>query len=79
MVAGSGEFEVFCHIDYAVRAWPSVTAGPLRSSTIRGGIPDGHAGARRQRARTGDEHPAPEVVDSTVVGRGRWQHSHIRQ
>lgn len=29
MVAGSGEFEVFCHIDYAVRAWPSVTAGPF--------------------------------------------------
>ncbi|TCN51624.1 histidinol-phosphatase (PHP family) [Rhodococcus sp. SMB37] len=29
MVSGSDEFEVFCHIDYAVRAWPSVTEGPF--------------------------------------------------
>jgi len=29
VVAGSDEFEVFCHIDYAVRAWPTTTAGPF--------------------------------------------------
>jgi histidinol-phosphatase (PHP family) len=29
MVAGSDEFEVFCHIDYAARAWPTATAGPF--------------------------------------------------
>ncbi|MCU1529136.1 MAG: Histidinol-phosphatase family, partial [Frondihabitans sp.] len=29
MVAGSDTFEVFTHIDYAVRAWPTVTAGPF--------------------------------------------------
>lgn len=29
MVTRSDDFEVFCHIDYAVRAWSSVTAGPF--------------------------------------------------
>ncbi|WP_458683735.1 PHP domain-containing protein [Prescottella equi] len=29
MVTGSDEFEVFCHIDYAVRAWPTADAGPF--------------------------------------------------
>ncbi|WP_458682466.1 PHP domain-containing protein [Prescottella equi] len=29
MVARSDEFEVFCHIDYAVRAWPTAEAGPF--------------------------------------------------
>ncbi|QCQ90944.1 PHP domain-containing protein [Rhodococcus sp. SGAir0479] len=28
MVSGADEFEVFCHIDYAVRAWPTA-AGPF--------------------------------------------------
>jgi histidinol-phosphatase (PHP family) len=29
MVAGSDSFAVFTHIDYAVRSWPAVTAGPF--------------------------------------------------
>lgn len=29
MVAGSDSFAVFTHIDYAVRAWPTTTAGPF--------------------------------------------------
>lgn len=29
MVAGSSSFEVFTHIDYAVRSWPSESAGPF--------------------------------------------------
>lgn len=29
MVAGSDSFTVFTHIDYAVRSWPAVTAGPF--------------------------------------------------
>ncbi|CAN5495836.1 PHP domain-containing protein [soil metagenome] len=29
MVAGSASFEVFTHIDYAVRSWPVVVAGPF--------------------------------------------------
>lgn len=29
MVAGSDEFEVFTHIDYALRAWPTTDAGPF--------------------------------------------------
>lgn len=29
MVAGSDVFEVFTHLDYAVRGWPTVTAGPF--------------------------------------------------
>ncbi|WIB68732.1 PHP domain-containing protein [Curtobacterium sp. MCBD17_035] len=29
MVAGSDAFAVFTHIDYAVRAWPTATAGPF--------------------------------------------------
>jgi len=29
MVAGSRVFEVFTHIDYAVRAWPTESAGPF--------------------------------------------------
>jgi histidinol-phosphatase (PHP family) len=29
MVAGSDVFEVFTHLDYAVRGWPSATAGPF--------------------------------------------------
>jgi histidinol-phosphatase (PHP family) len=29
MVAGSDSFQVFTHIDYAVRSWPAGTAGPF--------------------------------------------------
>jgi histidinol-phosphatase (PHP family) len=29
MVAGSDVFEVFTHLDYAIRGWPTVTAGPF--------------------------------------------------
>lgn len=29
MVAGSDSFEVFSHIEYAVRSWPAVVAGPF--------------------------------------------------
>jgi histidinol-phosphatase (PHP family) len=29
MVAGSDSFQVFTHIDYAVRSWPVATAGPF--------------------------------------------------
>ena len=29
MVAGSDSFAVFTHIDYAVRSWPSFSAGPF--------------------------------------------------
>lgn len=38
MVAGSDEFEVFCHIDYAVRSWPSVTEGPFDPRRFKEGF-----------------------------------------
>lgn len=36
IVAGSEQFEVFCHIDYAVRAWPSSVAGPFDPRRFEG-------------------------------------------
>ncbi|MGN6126548.1 MAG: PHP domain-containing protein [Humibacter sp.] len=38
MVAGSDSFEVFTHIDYAVRSWPVETAGPFDPRTFEEGF-----------------------------------------
>jgi histidinol-phosphatase (PHP family) len=38
MVAGSDVFEVFTHLDYAVRHWPSVEAGPFEPSRFEEGL-----------------------------------------
>lgn len=38
MVAGSDVFEVFTHLDYAVRHWPSVEAGPFDPSRFEEGF-----------------------------------------
>jgi histidinol-phosphatase (PHP family) len=38
MVAGSDSFEVFTHIDYAVRSWPVQTAGPFDPRRFEGGF-----------------------------------------
>lgn len=49
MVAGSEEFEVFCHIDYAVRAWPSAAVGPFDPRRFE----EGFRGAMRALAQAG--------------------------
>jgi histidinol-phosphatase (PHP family) len=38
MLAGSDSFTVFTHIDYAVRSWPTVTAGPFDPRTFEEGF-----------------------------------------
>jgi len=38
MVAGSDVFEVFTHLDYAVRHWPSVEAGSFDPSRFEEGF-----------------------------------------
>lgn len=38
MVAGSDSFEVFTHIDYAVRSWPIATAGPFDPRRFENGF-----------------------------------------
>ncbi|HEY7008184.1 MAG TPA: PHP domain-containing protein [Jatrophihabitantaceae bacterium] len=38
MVAGSDSFEVFAHIDYAVRTWPVKTAGPFDPRVFEAGF-----------------------------------------
>lgn len=38
MVAGSDAFEVFTHIDYALRHWPSAEAGPFDPREFEDGI-----------------------------------------
>lgn len=49
MVAGSTSFEVFTHIDYAVRSWPAVTAGPFDPRRFE----EGFRAAMRAIADTG--------------------------
>ncbi|MCJ1714723.1 PHP domain-containing protein [Curtobacterium sp. VKM Ac-2922] len=49
MVDGSSVFEVFTHIDYAVRAWPSETEGPFDPRAFE----DGFRAAMRAIARSG--------------------------
>jgi len=49
MVAGSDVFEVFTHLDYAVRHWPTVEAGPFDVTRFE----DGFRGAMRAIADTG--------------------------
>ncbi|GGL12802.1 histidinol-phosphatase (PHP family) [Curtobacterium luteum] len=41
MVAGSVSFAVFTHIDYAVRSWPSATAGPFDPREFEEGFRSG--------------------------------------
>ncbi|MEU8897282.1 PHP domain-containing protein [Nocardia sp. NPDC048505] len=41
MIAGSDSFEVLCHIDYAVRAWPTATAGPFDPRKFEEGFRSG--------------------------------------
>ncbi|NLP83801.1 PHP domain-containing protein [Microbacterium sp. CFH 90308] len=51
MVAGSDSFEVFTHIDYAVRAWPTTTAGPFDPRRFEAGFRDAmRAIAQSERA-----------------------------
>jgi histidinol-phosphatase (PHP family) len=51
MVAGSASFEVFTHIDYAVRSWPTMTAGPFDPRRFEAGFRDAmRAIARSERA-----------------------------
>jgi histidinol-phosphatase (PHP family) len=38
MVAGSDSFVVFTHIDYAVRSWPTATAGPFDPADFEEGF-----------------------------------------
>jgi histidinol-phosphatase (PHP family) len=38
MVAGSDAFEVFAHIDYAVRSWPAAEAGPFDPRRFEAGF-----------------------------------------
>lgn len=38
MVAGSDSFEVFTHIDYAVRSWPFAVAGPFNPRQFEEGF-----------------------------------------
>jgi histidinol-phosphatase (PHP family) len=40
MVAGSDSFEVFTHIDYAVRSWPTADAGPFDPRRFEAGFRD---------------------------------------
>lgn len=49
MVAGSDSFEVFTHIDYAVRSWPVATAGPFDPRRFE----DGFRAAMRAIAGSG--------------------------
>jgi histidinol-phosphatase (PHP family) len=49
MVAGSSSFEVFTHIDYAVRSWPTATAGPFDPKRFE----DGFRSAMRFIAQSG--------------------------
>jgi histidinol-phosphatase (PHP family) len=49
MVAGSDVFEVFTHIDYAVRAWPVVEVGPFDPRRFE----EGFRGAMRSIADSG--------------------------
>ncbi|HET8988623.1 MAG TPA: PHP domain-containing protein [Humibacillus sp.] len=49
VVAGSTAFEVFTHIDYAVRHWPTVQAGPFDPTRFE----DGFRSAMRAIAGTG--------------------------
>jgi histidinol-phosphatase (PHP family) len=38
MVAGSGAFEVFTHIDYVLRHWPTADVGPFEPRQFEEGI-----------------------------------------
>lgn len=49
MVAGSESFEVFTHIDYAVRSWPVADAGPFDPLRFE----EGFRGAMRAIAESG--------------------------
>jgi histidinol-phosphatase (PHP family) len=49
MVGGSDSFAVFTHIDYAVRSWPALTAGPFDPSRFE----EGFRGAMRSIADAG--------------------------
>lgn len=49
MAAGSSSFEVFTHIDYAVRAWPTDVAGPFDPRRFE----EGFRGAMRAIADSG--------------------------
>ena len=49
MVAGSNSFAVFTHIDYAVRSWPTLSAGPFDPFRFE----EGFRGAMRSLAESG--------------------------
>ena len=68
MVAGSDSFEVFTHIDYAVRSWPVASAGPFDPMRFE----DGFRAAMRAIAcvgpGAGNEYSAALALGSSVVG-----------
>lgn len=55
MVAGSDTFAVFTHIDYAVRTWPTDTAGPFEPSVIAANFPEAAAMLEHFGFRAGTE------------------------
>jgi histidinol-phosphatase (PHP family) len=51
MVAGSDDFEVFTHLDYAVRYWPAETAGPFDPRDFEEGSAPRCARSQREGGR----------------------------
>ena len=58
MVAGSRTFEVFTHIDYAVRAWPIESAGPFDPRRFEEGFRNAMRAIADSDRILGDEHPS---------------------
>lgn len=50
MVDGSDVFEVFTHLDYAIRYWPTADAGPFDPAPLR----------RLRSARPCEPSPTPD-------------------
>jgi len=78
MVVGSASFDVFSHLDYAVRHWPTTRAGPFDPGRSRR-LQIGDARHRRQWPGAGDEHPKAVAVASPVVEGGRRPSRLVRQ
>jgi histidinol phosphatase-like PHP family hydrolase len=79
MVDG-GDFEVFTHLDYAVRHWPGEEHGPFDPRVFEDGFSAGDAVDRQQRPCSGDEHRAPSAaLDSAMVVRGGRACRELRQ
>lgn len=79
MIAGSEVFEVFTHIDYAARHWPTAEAGPFDPKQFEDGFRSAHESHCRQRPRPGDEHPTTLAMDAAVVEGRRRSSRVVRQ